>query len=120
MRYLLDSSVILDHLRGHGPATWLITRLLDEGADLLICDIVVAEVTAAVPDEARETVDLLLDELEYVCIGLDQARHAGAMRGKGSALEDALVAATARHADATVVARGRAGIEASGVGVLTY
>ncbi len=113
MRYLLDTTVILDHVHGHGPATWLLGRLLDAQGELLTCDVVIGEALVNGADEQREAISVVLDSLEYVPTSARAAADAAALRtdrrrgGASLGLADALVAAVAKDAGATLVARGQ-------------
>ena len=127
MKYLLDTPVLLDHLRGHLPATGLIRRLLDEDGELLTCEIVVAEIATVTPDELMELIGDLLDSIRYVGIDRQTARAAGSLRrkarsenGLAPSIADALVAAAARQEGATIVTRGRAVLARLHGEVLTY
>lgn len=120
-RYLLDTSVILDHLYGHLSATVLLARLFDEGAELLTCDVVVCELMSRGDDAHLHAVSRLLTVLDYVPTDPKAARAAGAARQAGRiGLADALIWAVARRADATVVVRKRPGLKRLGASVLTY
>lgn len=126
MRYLLDTTLIVDHVNGHPPAMALLHRLYDEGADLFTCDVVVCEAMSGGDDEHRRVVSRLLRALDYVATDPDAARAAGAARlerhrsGAKLGLGDALIAAVARTLDATVVTRNRPDFERQGASVLAY
>ena len=127
MRYLLDTSVILDHVHGHGPATWLLGRLLDAQGELLTCDVVIGEALVNGADDQREAVSLVLGSLEYVPTSARVAADAAALRtdrrrsGASLGLADALLAAVAKGAGATLVTRGRPVLGSiPGLRILTY
>ena len=108
MRILLDSSVIIDALRGRRGRRELLRGLLEEGHDLACCAINVAEVYSGMrPHEAEATAELI-DGLEYVEISREAARQAGELRlqwqrkGKTLSLPDAIIAAVALRKDLTV------------------
>jgi predicted nucleic acid-binding protein len=126
MRYLLDTTVIIDHVNGHPAAMALLHRLFDQGAELFTCDVVVCEALSGGDEEHREFVSRLVGSLEYVAADPDAARAAGAARlerrrsaGK-LGLGDALIAAVARGINATVVTRNRPDFERQGASVLAY
>jgi len=126
MRYLLDTTLIVDHVNGHEPAMALLDRLYQEGAELFTCDVVVCEALSGGDDEHRRVVSRLLGALEYVATDPDAARAAGDARldrhrsGGKLGLGDALIAAVARGLEATVVTRNRPDFERQGASVLGY
>lgn len=126
MRYLLDTTLIVDHVNGHQPAMALLHRLHEEGAELFTCDVVVCEALSGGDDEQREVISRLLGALDYVTTDPASARQAGEARldrhrsGGRLGLGDALIAAVARGLDATVVTRNRPDFERQGASVLAY
>ena len=126
MRYLLDTTLIVDHAHGYEPAMRLLHRLYEEGAELYSCDVVVCEALAGGSDEHRAVVSRLLEPLDYVATDPTAARRAGDARlgrhesGGKLGLGDALIAAVAAGLDATVVTRNRPDFERQGSPVLTY
>lgn len=126
MRYLLDSSLLIDHANGDGPATTLLGRLFEEGHELYTCDVVTCETLSRGTDEERRHLRTLLDALDYVATSPDAARWAGESRrqrrlaGGRRALADALIAGVAQALRATVVTRNRPDFERQGIAVLTY
>jgi predicted nucleic acid-binding protein len=126
MRYLLDTTLIVDHAHGYEPAMQLLHRLYEEGAELFTCDVVVCEALSGGTDEHRATVARLLGSLDYVSTDPAAARDAGAARlarhraGGKLGLGDALIAAVAKGVAATIVTRNRADFERQGASVLSY
>jgi len=126
MRYLLDTTLIVDHVNGHEPAMALLDRLHQEGAELFTCDVVVCEALSGGDDEHRRVVSRLVGALDYVATDPEAARAAGDARldrhrsGGKLGLGDALIAAVARGLDATVVTRNRPDFERQGASVLGY
>ena len=126
MRYLLDTTLIVDHAHGYEPAMRLLHRLYDEGADLFTCDVVVCEALSGGSDEHRAVVSRLIEPLEYVATDPVAARRAGETRlqrhrsGGKLGLGDALIAAVAARLEATIVTRNRPDFERQGARVLTY
>jgi predicted nucleic acid-binding protein len=126
VRYLLDTTLVIDHAHGYEPAMALLHRLYEEGAELFTCDVVVCEALSGGTDEHRAVVARLLQALDYVATDPDAARSAGDARlqrhrsGAKLGLGDALIAAVARGLDATVVTRNRPDFERQGASVLAY
>ena len=125
-RYLLDTTMIVDHAHGYPSAINLLARLYEQGAELYTCDVVTCEALSGGTDEHRAAVAALLQPLEYVSTSPDAARLAAATRlerhqaGGKLGLGDALIAAVAADLGATVVTRNRPDFERQGIEVLTY
>jgi len=126
MRYLLDTTLIVDHAHGYEPAMRLLQRLYEQGAELFTCDVVVCEALSGGSDEHLAVVSRLLEPLDYVATDPAAARLAGDARlgrhrsGGKLGLGDALIAAVAAGLDATIVTRNRPDFERQGASVLTY
>jgi predicted nucleic acid-binding protein len=126
VRYLLDTTLIIDHAHGYEPAMRLLHRLYEEGAELFTCDVVVCEALSGGTDEHRQVIATLLDPLDFVATDPSAARAAGAARlerhrsGGRLGLGDAIIAAVARGMDATIVTRNRPDFERQGASVLGY
>ena len=126
MRYLLDSTLLIDHANGDEAAAALLHRLFEEGHDLVTCDVVTCEVLSLGTDADVRHLRVLLDALDYVATSPDAARLAGESRrerhqsGQKRSLADALIGGVARASQATVVTRNRPDFERQGVPVLTY
>jgi predicted nucleic acid-binding protein len=126
MRYLLDTTLIVDHAHGFAPAMALLAKLYEDGGELYTCDVVTCEALSGGTDDHLAAVSALLQPLEHVSTSPDAARWAGASRlarhradGK-QGLGDALIAGVAVSLGATVVTRNRADFERQGVSVLSY
>jgi predicted nucleic acid-binding protein len=126
MRYLLDTTLIVDHAHGHEPAMRLLHRLYEEGAELFTCDVVVCEALSGGSDEHRSVVSRLLEPFDFVATDPTTARQAGEARlerhraGGKLGLGDALIAAVAKGLGATIVTRNRPDFERQGALVLGY
>jgi len=126
VRYLLDTTLLVDHAHGYEPAMELLHRLYEEGGDLFICDVVVCEALSGGSDEHRAVVLRLLEPLDYVATDPTAARLAGDARlqrhrsGGKLGLGDALIAAVAAGLGAIVVTRNRPDFERQGATVLSY
>jgi predicted nucleic acid-binding protein len=125
VRYLLDTSLLIDHADGLPQAVALVARLFEEPNDLYTCDAVVAEALSRGTAEHLATVTAMLDVLEYVSTLPDAARRAAETRrrrGQTShrTLGDALIGSVAWSVGATVITRNPADLIAQGIPVLTY
>lgn len=125
MRYLLDTTVLIDHALDRYGAPELLVRLFGEANDLYVCDAIVAEATSKGSDEELATIERLIAALEYVETTPAAARWAGGSRrrlGRDShrRLADSLVAGVAWDFGATIVTRNPRDFEGQGIPVLTY
>lgn len=126
MRYLLDTTLLIDHANGRPGAVALVRELFSEPNDLLVCDVVVTEsMSSGVDDREAAAILALIDALEYVSTPPDAARWAGASRRRlrrtsPRQLGDAIIAGVAWFHDATVVTRNPRDFEIQGVRVLGY
>lgn len=109
MKLLLDTNVIIDHLRKRQQVKNFLHKLLEEDAALFCCDIVVTEVIAGMrSSEEKETQDFL-SGLEYVSTSYGASFLAGkikfllSQKGKTIATTDALIAAIAKSYGMTLV-----------------
>lgn len=126
MRYLLDTTLLIDHANGYPPAMATLARLFEEGGELFACDVVVCEALSGGSDEHLQTIERLVEALEYVATTPEAARWAAASRlrrhrqGGKLGLGDALIAGVAASLDATIVTRNRPDFERQGATVLAY
>ncbi len=109
-RYLIDTDVLVEYLRGNPRAIRYLERL--EG-ELLLSAITVAELFSGVRGEGEEmALEQFLQVFEVVPVGQDLARRGGLYRrdygrSHGTGLADALIAATAEAAGAVLVTFNR-------------
>jgi predicted nucleic acid-binding protein len=126
MRYLLDTTLLIDHANGYPPAVALLQQLFEQGGELFSCDVVTCEALSGGTDEHLATVRRLLEPLEYVSTSPRAAAVAGESRlqrrraGGKLGLGDALIGAVALDIGAAVVTRNRPDFARQGVPVLTY
>lgn len=125
MRYLLDTTVLIDHVRGRPSAVAIVRDLFSEPNDLCVCDAIVAEAGSSGSDEHLEAIEAMVTALEFVATHPDAARWAGASRRRlrqtsPRRLGDAIIAGVAWFHDATVVTRNPRDFEIQGVRVLAY
>lgn len=126
MRYLLDSTLLIDHANRDAQAAEMLELLYSEAHELYTCDVVTCEVLSQGDASHLRHLRTLLQALEYVSTTPDAARWAANSRrqrhqaGGKLGLGDALIAAVAADLGATVVTRNRADFERQGISVLTY
>jgi Predicted nucleic acid-binding protein, contains PIN domain len=125
MRYLLDTTLLIDHANGRPGALAVVRTLFSEPNDLFVCDTVVTEATSGVDDVEVGAIIALIDAVEYVSTHPDAARWAGASRRRlrrtsPRQLGDAMIAGVAWFNDAVVVTRNPRDFEVQGVRVLGY
>jgi len=106
--YLLDTGILIRHLRGQAGYAALLDRLAQEG-DLYIAAFTRVEVIRGMRDREREVTYLLLDSLRTQPLDRETANLAGewirAWRGRGVTLSgpDAVIAAADHQCQATLV-----------------
>jgi predicted nucleic acid-binding protein len=111
MRLVLDSSFVIDHLRGERAAVARLRRIFEDGDEPIVTEIVVCEVRAGLLAADEPHLTALLEPLEFVQPGQETAMLAGRWRsdlrrrGRTLALGDSLIAASAHHLGATVITR---------------
>jgi predicted nucleic acid-binding protein len=126
LRYLLDSTLLIDHANGDEPASALLRRLFAEGHDLYTCDVVSCETLSRGEADELRRMQTLLHALEYVATSPQAAQWAGESRrarhatGGRRSLGDALIAGVAQSLDAIVVTRNAADFARQGIGTLGY
>jgi predicted nucleic acid-binding protein len=100
-RYLLDTTVLIDHLTGRRKAVEMVKSLARQGHVLGVCSINVAELYSGLNSQERASADVLITGLDYFEISPEDAKRAGGYRSefatKGITLTtaDTLIAATA-------------------------
>lgn len=111
MRYLLDTTFLIDHLRGDPVAVARLASIVENGDEPYVCDVVACEAWTGAHDDFDPDLVGLLRCVEFVQAGPAQARRAGRWRAearlRGSTLSspDALIAASAEALDAVVLTR---------------
>ena len=112
MTALLDSDILIDHLRGEPAARELLLRLASELIPPAISVVTVAEIEAGLRETERETVEALFASLQVLSVDETIARQAGRYRaqyGKSHnvLLPDALIAATGKLCGLTLYSLNR-------------
>jgi predicted nucleic acid-binding protein len=111
VRYLLDTTFVIDHLRGEPGAVARFAQIVENGDEPYVCDVVACEAWTGAHEDTDPDLVGLLRFVEFVQAGPDQARHAGRWRAdarrRGWTLSapDALIAATAHALDAALLTR---------------
>jgi predicted nucleic acid-binding protein len=125
-RYLLDTTFIVDHLRGTPEAVQRLRRIVEQGDLPFVNDVVTAEAWAGAPTVDDRALTNLLGFLEFVAAGPNHARTAGLWRARSRAagrdigIADALIAACADDARATILTRNVRDFALTPVPVETY
>jgi len=108
---VLDSSFVIDHLRGESAASDRWHRMFENGDEPIATDIMVCEVRAGLRADAEARFRAFLEPVEFVQPGAAVAMTAGRWRaearasGRTLSLPDALIAAVADALGAAVVTR---------------
>lgn len=125
-RFVLDSTFLIDHLRGDRQTVSRFRAMNETGDESLLTMPVVAEVWAGRTARSEPAIERFLQFIEYVHAGPSTARMAGIWRAEARAngrtlgLADALIAATAFDAGAAVLTRNVRDFELTPVRVETY
>ncbi len=124
-RYVLDTSFVIDHLRGDPAAIERFDRIFVEGDQALVNEVVACEAWTGAPIAGDPALRALMAAVEFVQPGPDAAERAGRWRqearrrGRVLSLSDALIAAAA-EGDATVLTRNLRDFDLTPVRVETY
>lgn len=108
-RYLLDTTVLVAHLRGDDAIADALLSLLRRGDSLCVSCVNVAEIVRGLRPAERRATERLLDRMELLITTKEAAERAGryqadwARRGRTLHLADALIAGTARAHGAVLV-----------------
>jgi predicted nucleic acid-binding protein len=126
VRYLLDSTLVIDHGNADPDAIEMLRRLVEQGHDLYTCDVVTCESLSFGGSSDLRHLESLLDSLEYVATSPTAARWAGESRsalhraGGKRTVGDALIAGVAAELDAIVVTRNGRDFARQGIRTLAY
>jgi predicted nucleic acid-binding protein len=126
MRYVLDSTFLIDLLRQDRDANVRFVALMDAGDDPIVSDVTTAEVWSGRRDGGDDEIERFLRYFEYVHPGPATGRMAGEFRarartiGRTLDIPDALIAATAMDLDAVVLTRNVRDFELTPVRVESY
>ena len=126
MRYLLDTSFLIDYMHDDLSTVARFERLFDEGDALLVTELAVCELAMGVGPANEAAMRALLEPLEFVQPGPGSALLAGRWRrearvlGSTLSLPDALIAAAAEASDAVVLTRNLRDLALTPVRVEAY
>jgi predicted nucleic acid-binding protein len=106
---LIDTTIAVDHLRGHSPATQLLEDFIEHDEILLASELTRFELLAGMLPEETEATEAFFSVLSWVPVDEDIARLAGNMaadyRRSHSGIDsvDYVLAATASVLDAELL-----------------
>lgn len=111
-KLMLDTSVLIDHLRNYKPATEFLETVFGSGIPAIISAVTEMELYAGKSLQnrtAEDAVQKLLELLDAVPVTSGIARRAGILlrqyRPKGLTPVDAIIASTAMEQKATLITR---------------
>jgi predicted nucleic acid-binding protein len=125
-RLFLDSTFVIDHLRGDPAATARWWRVFEDGETPLIGEVTVCEVRAGLRTSDEPQLVTFIEPIEFVQPGPVHAMTAGRWRADARArgwtlsLPDALIAACADSLDAVVLTRNTRDFALTPVRVESY
>jgi hypothetical protein len=125
-RFLLDTTFIIDHLRGDPAAIGRLRAVVESGDLAFVNDVVSAEAWAGAPSDDDHDLTALLRFLEFIAAGPDHAKQAGRWRanaragGRELSIADALIGAGAAASRATVLTRNAKDFALMPVSVESY
>ncbi len=82
MKILLDTTVLIDHLRGFKGATQFLSEAVTRGDELCSVTIVRTEVFAGMRQKEEKTTRALLSQIQWVDVDIEMADAAGNLAGK--------------------------------------
>ena len=107
-RFLIDTDVIIDHLRGKEKARSYLRQIKSEHSNVLYSVITKAELYSGVQPKEEEKMTRLLNSMEEIRVDGEIAIAAGRYRksffsSHGLLLPDALIASSAKNVGAILV-----------------
>ncbi len=126
MLLVIDSTFVIDHLRGDPAALLRWRRIFEEGDVPVATEIVVCEVRAGLRTDAERYLRAFIEPVEFVEPGVETALTAGRWRaevrstGRTLSLADALIAAAAHTLGAAVLTRNTRDFALTPVRIETY
>ncbi|MBI3747007.1 MAG: PIN domain-containing protein [Chloroflexi bacterium] len=126
MRILLDTTFLIDHLRGVEAAVDRLELAFADGDEVYINEVAVAETRTGLRARDVRFLEGLIRPLDFVQPGPDAALTAGQWRrearerGADLTVPDALIASAAASVNAAVLTRNERDFALTPVRVLTY
>ena len=108
-KYLLDTTVLINYLRGSKEVIQLVTDLAHQGHQLGVCAINVAELYSGLSEPEQAKAEPLIDSLDFYKLTREAAKQAGSYRfsfvrqGISLSVADALIAAVTVEQGATLI-----------------
>lgn len=108
-KYILDTTLLIDHLRGRKGAAELVDTLALDNHRLGVCCVSIAELYSGLGQDELAAAGDLTDNMEYYEVSREAAKEAGryryefARRGTTLSTADTLIAATAIDLGATLI-----------------
>ena len=109
--YLLDTTTIIDHLRGNKKVNSRLEEIGQRGDIAGCCCINIAETYAGMREKEKEKTDRFIESLYYFKVTKEVAKLAGELRkkyakkGKTLATSDVIIAATAINYGLTLITK---------------
>jgi len=126
MLLILDSTFVIDHLKGDRRAHARWQRMFEEGDQPVVTEVIVCEVRTGLREQDEAILERMLLPTEFVQPGRETALLAGRWRaevkngGRTLGLPDALIAAAAFQLGGGVVTRNVRDFELTPVRIETY
>ena len=126
MLLILDSTFVIDHLKGDRSAHARWQRMFEEGDQPVVTEVIVCEVRTGLREQDEAILERMLLPTEFVQPGRETALLAGRWRaevkngGRTLGLPDALIAAAAFQLGGGVVTRNVRDFELTPVRIETY
>ncbi len=123
---LLDSTFVIDYMRGDPDALRRLERIFEDGDEPVVNEVVVCEVRAGLRIADVPAFESLLLPIEFVQPGPESAMNAGRWRAEAQgrgwmlSLPDALIASAADSLGATILTRNERDFALTPVRVETY
>jgi predicted nucleic acid-binding protein len=108
---LLDTSILIDHLRGNPAAGEALDEAASEGHGLVVSTLTVVELMAGMRSHERTATGSLMDALTTVDVDDEISQRAGELARRfrsshqGVGVVDYVIGATAQHLDAALWTR---------------
>lgn len=126
MRYFLDTTFAVDYLRGDRAALERFGQLVRDGDEPYVNEVVLCELAVGMRTAEDRGFRAFVQVATFAQPGPETAIEAGAwrrsarQRGRTLSLSDALIAATAKSLNATLITRNVRDFELAPVAMTTY